>query len=135
MLLYITYGVIEPAESMKMTTLLERLSFTSYVMMSDLKLQACRKWMIIMPTELGVRGGPSLSLSLMMVICIGVGMTLLGPWVPSPGLWAVLGLFFPVPGLWACFCLVLFAFPGLWGFAWLFCWLCPFVGLGFVFQV
>ena len=64
MLLYITYGVIEPVESMKMTTLLKRLSFTSYVMMSDLKLQACRKWMIIMPTELGVRGGPSLSLSL-----------------------------------------------------------------------
>ena len=33
-----------------------------------------------------------------MVICIGVGMTLLGPWVPWPGLWAVLGLFFPCPG-------------------------------------
>ena len=64
MLLYITYGDIATAESMKTTTLLERLFFTSYVMMSDLKYQACRKWMIIMLTELGVRGGPSLSLSL-----------------------------------------------------------------------
>ena len=64
MLLYITYGDIATTESMKTTTLLERLFFTSYVMMSDLKYQACRKWMIIMLTELGVRGGPSLSLSL-----------------------------------------------------------------------
>ena len=64
MLLYITYGDIATAESMKTTILLERLFFNSYVMMSDLKYQACRKWMIIMLTELGVRGGPSLSLSL-----------------------------------------------------------------------
>ena len=64
MLLSITYGDIVKAESMKMTTLLERLFFTSYVMTSDLKFQAFRKWMIIMLTELGVRGGPSLSLSL-----------------------------------------------------------------------
>ena len=64
MLLYITYGDIATAESMKTTTLLERLFFTSYVMMSDLKYQTCRKLMIIMLTELGVRGGPSLSLFL-----------------------------------------------------------------------
>ena len=50
-----------------------------------------------------------------MVICIGVGLLLLGPWLPCPGLWAVLGLFFPVPGMWA-YCWVLFAYPGLWGF-------------------
>ena len=42
-LLYITYGDIVTAESMKMTTLLERLFFTSYVMTSDLKFQASRK--------------------------------------------------------------------------------------------
>ena len=33
-------------------------------MMSDLKYQECRKLVIIMQTELGVRGGLSLSLSL-----------------------------------------------------------------------
>ena len=32
--------------------------------MSDLKFQACRKLVIIMLTDLGVRGGPSLSISL-----------------------------------------------------------------------
>ena len=42
-LLYITYGDIATAESTKMTILLERRFFTSYVMMSDLKFQACRK--------------------------------------------------------------------------------------------
>ena len=36
-------------------------------MMSDLKYQACRKLVIIMLTELGVRGGPSLFLSLVRV--------------------------------------------------------------------
>ena len=50
-----------------------------------------------------------------MVICIGMGLTLLGPWVPWPGLWAVLGLFFLCPGC-GLLVLVLFAFPGLWGF-------------------
>ena len=50
-----------------------------------------------------------------MVICIGVGLTLLGPWVPWPGLWAVLGLFFLCPGC-GLLVLVLFAFPGLGGF-------------------
>ena len=42
-LLYITYGDIATAESMKTTILLERRFFTSYVMMSDLKYQACKK--------------------------------------------------------------------------------------------
>ena len=68
-----------------------------------------------------------------MVICIGVGLTLLGNWVPWPGLWVVLGLFFLCPGC-GLVVLVLFAYPGLWGFAWLFCWLCPYVGVGFVVQ-
>ena len=64
MLLYITYGDIATAESMKTTILLERLIFNSYVLMSNLKFQACKKLVIIMLTEHGVRGGPSLSLSL-----------------------------------------------------------------------
>ena len=50
-----------------------------------------------------------------MVICIGVALLLLGPWLPCPSLWANLGLVFPVPGMWA-YCWVLFAYPGLWGF-------------------
>ena len=50
-----------------------------------------------------------------MVICIGVGLTLLGPWFPWHGLWAVLGLFFPVPGD-VGLLLVYLCFPGLWGF-------------------
>ena len=62
MLLYITYGDNATAESMITSILLERLFFTSYVMMSDLKYQACRKWVITMLIELGVRGGPSLSI-------------------------------------------------------------------------
>ena len=69
-----------------------------------------------------------------MVICIGVGLTLLGNWVPWPGLWVVLGLFFLCPGC-GLVVLVLFAYPGLWGFAWLFCWLCPYVGVGFCCSV
>ena len=115
MLLYITYGDVETAESMKTTTLLQRLFVTSYVMMSDLKFKACRKWMIIMLTELGVRGGPSLSLSLARaetILMIDGHLNCCGPAVGSLvalGLWAVLGLFFPMPGMWAC-CLVLFAF-------------------------
>ena len=120
MLLYITYGDIATAESMKTTTLPERLFFTSYVMMSDLKFQACRKWMIIMLTELGVRGGPSLSLSLARaetILVIDGHLQWCGPdavgslgtlaW-PLGGSWFV----FPMPGMWAC-CLVLFAYPGL----------------------
>ena len=64
---------------------------------------------------------------------IGVGLTLLGPWVPWPGLWAVLGLFFLCPGC-GLLVLVLFAFPGLWGF-WLVvpvcgCWVCFSVLIG-----
>ena len=95
---------------MKTTTLLERLFFTSYVMMSDLKFQACRKWMIIMRTELGVRGGPSLSLSLARaetILVIGGHLHWCGPdavgslgalaW-PLGSSWFVL----PVPGMWAC---------------------------------
>ena len=108
--LYITYGDIVTAESMKTTTLLERLFFTSYVMMSDLKFQASRKWMIIMLTELGVRGGPSLSLSLdraETILVIDGHLHWCGPnavgslgalaW-PLGGSWFVL----PVPGMWAC---------------------------------
>ena len=51
-----------------------------------------------------------------MVICIGVGLTLLGHWVPWPGLWAVLGFFFLCQGC-GLVVLVLFAYPGLWGFS------------------
>ena len=123
MQLYITYGDIATAESMQTTTLLERLFFTSYVMMSDLKYQACRKWMIIMLTELGVRGGPSLSLSLARAETIlmidgplhwggpiAVGSLVALSW-PLGDSWFV----FPVPEMWA-YCWVLFAYPGLWGF-------------------
>ena len=121
MLLYITYGDIVTTESMKTTILLERLFFTSYVMMSDLKFQASRKWMIIMLTELGVRGGPSLSLSLdraesILVIdghlhwCAPNAVGSLGAlaW-PLGGSWFVL----PVPGMWACcFCFVCLLWDG-----------------------
>ena len=123
MLLYITYGDIATAEYMKTSTLLKTLFFTSYVMMSDLKFLACRKWMITMLTELGVRGGPSLSLSLARaetILVIDGHLHWCGPYAvgslgalawPLGGSWFV----FPVPGMWAC-CLVLFAYPGLWGF-------------------
>ena len=108
MLLYITYGDIVTAESMKTTTLLERLFFTSYVMMSGIKFQASRKWMIIMQTELGVRGGPSLSLDRAETILVIDGhLHWCGPnavgslgalaW-PLGDSWFVL----PVPGMWAC---------------------------------
>ena len=139
MLLYITYGDIVTAESMKTTTLLERLFFTSYVMMSDLKFQASRKWMIIMLTELGVRGGPSLSLSLdraETILVIDGHLHWCGPNVvgslgslawPLGDSWFVL----PVPGMWACCFGFFFAYPGLWGFA----WLCPYVGVGFCCSV
>ena len=135
MLLYITYGDIKTAESMKTTTLLERLFFTSYVMTSDLKFQPSRKWMIIMLTELGVRGGPSLSLSLdraETILVIDGHLHWCGPsalaW-PLGGSWFVL----PVPGMWAC-CFGFVCLPRAVGFAWLFCWLCPYVGVGFVVQ-
>ena len=142
MLLYITFGDTATEESMKTTTLLERLFFTSYVMMSDLKFQACRKWMIIMLTELGMRGGPSLSLSLARAETILVidghlhwcGLDAVGSlgalaW-PLGGSWFVL----PVPGIWAsCFGFV--CFPRAVGFLLgCFGWLCPYVGVGFVLQ-
>ena len=107
-------------------------------MTSDLKYQECRKLVIIMQTELGVRGGLSLSLSLAhaetILVVEGllhcVALTLLGPWLTWPGLWAVLWLFFPVPEMWACFSLFVLACPGLWGFACCLCWLCLYVGFG-----
>ena len=48
----------------------------------------------------------------MMVICIGESLLLLGPWLPCPGLWANLGLVFPDPGcgLIVGFCLLFFFF-------------------------
>ena len=68
-----------------------------------------------------------------MVICIGVGLTLLGPWLPRPGLWAVLWLLFPVPGMWAC----LLVYVSLsWAVGFLLdclCWLCPYVGIWYLF--
>ena len=101
MLLYITYGDIETAESMKTTTLLQRLFFTSYVMMSDLKFKACIKWMIIMLTELGVRGGPSLSLSLARaetILMIDGHLHCCGPAVGS-----LVALSWPLGGSWFVF--------------------------------
>ena len=149
MLLFITYGDIVTAESMKTTTLLERLLFTSYVMTSYLKFQASRKWMIIMLTELGVRGGPSLSLSLdraETILVIDGHLHWCGPsalaW-PLGGSWFVL----PVPGMWAScfgfgclpravgFCLVVLLVVPVCG-CWVccsvlfgcLCWLNPYVG-------
>ena len=68
-----------------------------------------------------------------MVICIGVSLLLLGPWLPFPRLWAILGSFSLCPecGLIVGFCLLT---PGCGVFAWLFCWLCPYVGVGFCFS-
>ena len=63
-----------------------------------------------------------------------MGLTLLGHWVPWPGLSAGLGLFFLCPGC-GLVVLVLFVYPGLWGFAWLICWLCPYVGVRFCCSV
>ena len=141
MLLYITYGDIVTAESMKTTTLLERLFFTSYVMMSDLKFQASRKWMIIMLTELGVRGGPSLSLSLdraETILVIDVHLHWCGPnavgslgalaW-PLGGFWFVL----PVPGMWAC-CFGFVCLPRAVGFCLVFVGCASMWVLGFVVQ-
>ena len=68
-----------------------------------------------------------------MVICIGVGLTLLGLWVPWPGLWAVLGLFFLCPGC-GLVVLVLFAYPGLWGLLGCFVGCARMWVLGFVVQ-
>ena len=99
--------------------------------------------MIIMLTDLGVRGGPSLSLSLARAETILVIDGHLH-WCGHDAVGSLGALAWTVGGSWlvfSCardvglFLLVLFAFPGLWGFAWLFCWLCPFVGLGLVFQV
>ena len=67
MLLYITYGDNATAESMKISILPERLFFTSYVMMSNLEYQVCKRKMIILLTDLGARVGPSLFLSLALV--------------------------------------------------------------------
>ena len=124
-------------------------------MMSDLKFQASRKWMIIMLTELGVRGGPSLSLSLdcaETILVIDGHLHWCGPnaigslgalaW-PLGGSWFVL----PVPGMCACcfgfvclpqavgFCLVvLLVVPvcGCWvllfSFVWLFVLVVPVCG-------
>ena len=46
------------------------------------------------------------------------------------GLWAGFGCIFLCPGCGLVSGFV--CFPGLWGFAWLFCWLCPYAGVGFV---
>ena len=89
-----------------------------------------------------MRGGPSLSLSLDCAETILVidghlhwcGPNAVGSLGALPGLWAVLGLFFLCPGC-GLVVLVLFAYPGLWGFAWLFCWLCLYVGVGFCCSV
>ena len=70
-----------------------------------------------------------------MVICIGVGLTLLGPWLPWPGLWAGLGLFFLCPGCGFVVGLCLLV-PGCGFFAWFFVWFVPVCGcLVFVYQV
>ena len=86
-----------------------------------------------------MRGGHSLSLSLdraetILVLGIGVGLTLLGNWVPWPGLWVVLGCFSCARdvGLMFWFCLPT---PGCGVFSWLFCWLCQYVGVGFCCSV
>ena len=142
MLLYITYGDIETAESMKTTTLLQRLFFTSYVMMSDLKYQACRKWKIIMLTEHGVRGGHSLSLFLARaetILMIDGHLHWCGPiavgsldalsW-PLGGSWFV----FPVLGMWGCFVWFCLFSPGYGVLLGCFVWLCPYVGVGFCFS-
>ena len=139
MQLYITYGDIATAESMKTIILLERRFFTSFVTMLDLKYQECRKLVIIMQTELGVRGGLFLSLSLArsetILVVEGLlhwcGLDSVG-WSLVDLAWVVGGslVVFPVPGMWACFSWFLLACPGLWGFACCLCWLCPYVGFG-----
>ena len=132
----------------------DMLEIYTYVMMSDLKFQASRKWMIIMLTELGVRGGPSLSLSLARAVTIPVidghlhlcGLDAVG----SLGALALpLGgsrFVFPVPGMWACClvcllpravgflvgCLLFLPVCGCWvcfsGLIGCLGWLCPYVG-------
>ena len=133
------YGDIATVESMKTTILLERRFFTSFVMMSDLKYQECRKLVIIMQTELGVRGGLSLSLSLARAETIlvvegllhwcgldSVGWSLVDPaWVVGGSLVVfscarVVGLLF----------LVFVSLSRAVGFACCLCWLCPYVGFG-----
>ena len=92
-----------------------------HLICNDVRLKV--SGLIIMLTELGVRGGPSLSLSLACVetiLVIDGHLHWCGPdTVGSLGAlaWPLGGsLFvFPVPEMWAC-CLVLFAYPGLWGF-------------------
>ena len=69
-----------------------------------------------------------------MVICIGEGLTLLGPWLPWPGLWVV-SVIFPVPGMWACcwFCLHV---PGCGVYACLIVLVVPVCGcFGFVYKL
>ena len=111
-------------------------------MMSDLKYQACRKWMIIMLTELGVRGGPSLCLSLTRAETI---LMIDGHlhWGEPVAVGSLVALSWPLGESW-------FGFPcardvglllgfvclprGCGVFAWLFCWLCPYVGVGLCFS-
>ena len=70
-----------------------------------------------------------------MVICIGVGLSLLGPWMPCPGLWVFLGLLFLCSGCGV----VLFGFvcfPRAVGFCLVVLFGCARMWvLGFVFQV
>ena len=93
--------------------------------------------------ELGVRGGPSLSLSLARaetILVIDGHLHWCGPdavgslgafaW-PLGGSWFVL----PVPGMWAS-CFGFFCLPRPVGFLLgCFGWLCPYVGVGFCFSV
>ena len=65
-----------------------------------------------------------------MVICIGVGLTLLGPWLPYLGFGPFFGFFLLCPGcgLVVSICCLPRAVGFLLGG---FCWLCPYVGVGF----
>ena len=108
-------------------------------MMSDLKYQECRKLVIIMQTELGVRGGLSLSLSLAHAETILVVEGLLH-WCGLDSVESLVDLAWVVGGslvVFSCardvglfFSWFLLACPGLWGFACCLCWLCPYVGFG-----
>ena len=92
-----------------------------------------------MQTELGVRGGPSLSLFLaraetILVIDVRLlwcGPDFVGSLVGKAWYVGVLWLFFPMPGMWACFLLVLLLAPGCGVLLDYFCWLCPYVGFWF----
>ena len=67
-----------------------------------------------------------------MVFCFDVGLTLLGPGCLGLAYGRFLGLYSCARDVGLLFGFV--CFPGLWGFAWLFCWLCPYVGVGFCFS-